>query len=754
MLFTDTRIEIANAAQKAVFVHTGEGWTPDWFYEDERRMLRFKDHEWLSLGHVHPGTALRAARKGRAGVVFDGQSKYGTTDVAWQVTVEPDRLGSGFLITTEFRPAASLELLEAHSTFELPYEYDGSETVTTVIGQNPVVRWQGQVRVSPPLWNHPAWLYSRAQAARCTGPCNTPLLCQAIAGGTALPARHTTILGDWNVCRTHDVYATPTRPEQGLSRDIHGQSSGRHGYKFVVGALNWSSAYSKDPNVLFAGGKKHRQRVLVDFATECPGGSFDAMLMRAWERTAQFDIPTDGRVAAIERAAAMDVTWQSAVAWLRSTFCGAGTEGLFLPDRGICTYAEGTRPKAGGDYSWSWWIQWAGLFHYRAYLFDDRELQQKCDDFDTAYARAASAPGILNAGSSVVSLTMLPSLWWAHGAGHGGPLAQAMQPLVEKAWLGSRAENGQTRRMDHGAQAASAEGLLVAAEVYGADHYREQGLILLSEINAQLDDHFWDFNCGETGSLAHGGQMRPMGVGHAVLANFTAWRQTKDAQYLTAARRFQRYLVSVLYTSHNGSADPDFDWRGWANGSNGGRDQIAEFPPWETCNGFMYPMALMLADQADTGLFDTAWYFARTGLAQFPAARTLKRVLDQNLQVRFVPRASVASERDFYDCLPYLAYENPHDQTLLASYQGTDCLLGELAFGGGLATADDPRLGVFVPAAVLLDPVVKTSRQVVVWNPLPKPVASAVHTQWADSRSDTQTVTVPPRSSVKLEFHA
>ena len=62
------------------------------------------------------------------------------------------------------------------------------------------------------------------------------------------------------------------------------------------------------------------------------------------------------------------------------------------------------------------------------------------------------------------------------------------------------------------------------------------------------------------------------------------------------------------------------------------------------------------------------WYVARTGLAQFPGARTLKRVLDESMQVHYVPREQIASERGFYDTLPYLAYENPRDQTLLVSF--------------------------------------------------------------------------------------
>ncbi len=53
-------IEVANGARRAVFRRTGAGWTPEWFYEGQRPMLRFKDHEWLSIGHVRPTAASRA----------------------------------------------------------------------------------------------------------------------------------------------------------------------------------------------------------------------------------------------------------------------------------------------------------------------------------------------------------------------------------------------------------------------------------------------------------------------------------------------------------------------------------------------------------------------------------------------------------------------------------------------------------------------------------------------------------------------
>ena len=169
MIDTDT-IEVVNGAKRAVFSRSVDGWTPDWFYAGDVRMLRFKDHEWLAIGHVHPGTADEAERLSGGGIIFRGTARYGATAVPWSVAVLPDRQGEGFIVECDFLPAASLELLEAYATFESPYDYTGAETVTTVIGMNPVSRWEGAERRTPPIWENPAWVYSRPQAVRITVP--------------------------------------------------------------------------------------------------------------------------------------------------------------------------------------------------------------------------------------------------------------------------------------------------------------------------------------------------------------------------------------------------------------------------------------------------------------------------------------------------------------------------------------------------------------------------------------------------------
>jgi hypothetical protein len=157
----------------------------------------------------------------------------------------------------------------------------------------------------------------------------------------------------------------------------------------------------------------------------------------------------------------------------------------------------------------------------------------------------------------------------------------------------------------------------------------------------------------------------------------------------------------------------------------------------------------MTEAEMEAGFYDALWYIARTGLAQFPAARSLKRILDESMQVHYVPRKRIASERDFYDILPYLAYENPRDQTLVASYQGSDCILGEFVYGGGLARSSDDRLGILVPRAATMDLRELDERLIHVWNPTPKAIKAQITVTWPDGAKSVQPIKAPPRTVVR-----
>ena len=744
---SDNRIEIVNGKRRAVFVRGADGWTPDWFYEGDRPMLRFKDHEWLSLGHIHPTAASSGEKIGNK-AVFRGEAMYGSVKVAWSVTVKPDRACKGFMIETEFTPDGTIELMESFTSYETPYEYDGTEHVTTVIGQNPITQWKGDQRITPKQWAHPMWCYNRDEYVHMTGPCDTPLLVQTVANPDGSNARYTAIVGDWNVCSVHEAYATCTRTVKASDREwSENARDDRRGYKYIVAGVNWSSSLAKDPNIMYEAKRHQRQRLYVTFGT--PQGNLDELLMAAWHRAAAIDMPDDGAMAMHDQAVSRGATWTAAVRWLRDLFTHGSADGLFYPDRGIRTYAPGTRPKAGEDFSWGWWPQWAGYFHYRALLTNDTDLKAACERYDENFAQCSNT----HVDADIVNVSFVPAVKWAATAGKGSPLAAAVRPSIEASYAKSVAENGGPRRHDPGNQASRAEMMLLATQAYDDPKFAAQGLLLVEEMNAELDNRFWSFGCTSWADLSHGGQPRPMGYGHAIAANVRAFQRTRDAKFLAAARRFTRLLISTSVMTHDGSPAPDYDWRGWCHGTMGGRDQHAQCPPWETSNALMCMIELMAEQDLESGCYDTLWYYARTGLAQFPKARTHKRIWDPTMKiVRFVPREKLVSERDFYDVLPFLAYENPADQTLLASYQGSDCLEGELLFGGGLATADDGRLIVLVPHAAQMDPAVTNHRTIKVWNPTAKPIDTTIRVVWPDGTTASQPLKVPSRELVMAEF--
>ena len=744
----DKRIEIRNGDKRAVFLRGDDGWTPDWFYQWDRPMLRFRDHEWLYLGHVHPTAAAEAKKLDDGGVAFSDVAFYGQTRTPWTITVRPDPLGDGFVIECAFTPAESIELLEAYAALESPYDYDGSETATTVIGMNPAVQWKGPERISPPTWNNPAWAYSRPQSVRITAPCDAPLLCQVLAPVDGSPPRHISVVGDWTVCRVRDVYVTPTRDTPLSPSGAFHKPDETRGYKYCVGVLNWSSAYIKDPNFLFEGGRTHLQRLAVNFDTRMPGGTLDTFTYQAWERACAFSFPADGQVEAEKRAHDLGASWQTAMDWMRDIFTGEeGARYFFRPNGGFAIYALGSRPKAWDSYNWGYWMMYGGPMHYRAAMTGDRELADRCDEYDLRLLEETKERPI-----PWCSADQLPSFWWAHHNQGRGPLAKIMKDIAANVHAESVAENGGERLLDYGSQSGFAEGLMLAGLTFNEQAYIDQALVLIKEFNVRLDENFWSFNGGYRKSLVHGGQIRSHGHGRAIRANLLAYQTTGDEQYRTNAHRFARYLLSLCYASHNSSPDPDFDYRGWCNGSNGGRDQIAEFPPWETTAGMLCWVMLMAEMEVESGFYDATWYLARTGLAQFPAARSLKRIYDQSGQVKFIPRNTLGSERDFYDVLPYLAYENPRDQTLQAAYQGGDCLRGEFVFGNGLARSADTRLGVFVPGAATLDLSELTERKIQLWNPVGEAIDTTVTAIWPGGATTEQDVTVPPRGLVRMSM--
>jgi len=741
------RIEVVNGNKRAVFERTDKGWTPGWFFEGGREMLRFNDHLWITFSHIRVETADEAEILPDGGAVFKGMTLYGKTKVPWTITVQPDPLDDGFVVETSFTPEKTIELVEAYSTYETPYDYDGEEEATSVIGMNPVYKWRGSEMLSPPILKMPGWLYARQEAARITGPCNAPFVCQSLVPAGDQPARHISVVGDWTVCRGRDVYAAPTRNSKNGPPSAFNHPADLRSYKYIVAAINWSSAWAKDPNVIFRGAEPHRQRLAIDFSTQLPGATNDELYLKAWQRACAFSFPQDGKVEANERTAARGVTWQSATEWMHDKFRGNYSQYFFHPEKGHGGYAHGSRPQAWDVYHWGAWGQWGGPLHYRAAVLGDDKLAACCQKYDVRYAEHEK-----DNRSGSIGPGVMPGVWWARRQGGKGPFSETIRALIDHTYETSASENGKKRKMDWGYQCVVAEGLFQGYLTWGETAFRDQAEMLINEINPRLDENFWSFNCGAAESLIHGGQVRSHGHSHGIAANILAHEVLGGDEYLANAHRFGRFLLSLCYACHNGSKDPDFDFRGWCNGSNGGRDQIAEFPPWETAVGLFGLASLMGEVDLEPGFHDVLWYFARTGLAQYPAARTLKRILGEDYSVHYVPREEIASEQDFYDASEYLSCENPYDQTLQANYQAADGLLVELVMGGGLARADDPRLGVFVPDAATLDMNQLTEREVHVWNPLGEAIQSNVTVTWPDGSTAEQAVTAGPREKVKVRF--
>jgi hypothetical protein len=137
------------------------------------------------------------------------------------------------------------------------------------------------------------------------------------------------------------------------------------------------------------------------------------------------------------------------------------------------------------------------------------------------------------------------------------------------------------------------------------------------------------------------------------------------------------------------------------------------------------------------GFYDLLWLFAHTGLCQFPRARALKRLYTPDLKPVYRPIDAIATERAFYLSLPYLAYEEPWDQTMLAGYQGVEPIILSLYLGGGLVAAEDSRILALVPQAAAYDPEVARAFTVHLWNPLAEPVETRLGATVAQKRDES-----------------
>lgn len=771
------RIALKNGRATVTFAETAKGtWRPEWFRLSTRPMLRFNDHEFLKISALRVTGGALLSRSKRA-LVFGGRETLAGAVVEWGVRIAlPPDGGSGFVVTTFLAPQdEAVELMEGLSAFELPYEYDGTEHQTTVMSQQPVYRSEGDRDLTGAGYTHPFWYYGRPGGAHLTYPTDAPVMCSRVAGADGSNARCTTLIGNWGVCSVHDLFAQPTRalqdkPEETPFPDPQlALAPGRRGRKFLVGCVNWNSSLHKDPNVLADVGTGLQQEVLVDFAGDFPGGAWDAWLAGAWERMCRMHFPVDGRVGAWQVARKQGASWVGATEWLTAQFQKpAGCPGFFNPERGTTVYSPFTRPKWDGGVE-VFCAQWVGPVAYVGHVWNDAAMVQSTERLEEIFRRDTSH-------TPEQIWTIGPTPFYVALMRKAQLMGVAPETLAKvEAWVRRRTEvvldpppGG--KRGDGGILAWDAFANLLAADLFDGPGREAAALELLARVRQQFAQRFESFNCAAMGDLVGAGQGRPFGHGIAMTANVLAWRRWGKPEYLEDAVRFGNIMMGLYYAGYNRSPTPDLDTRGWAVGANGGRDQLCNLPPWETGHALQQLAHLINAGKARDGFYDLLWLFAHTGLCQFPKARTHKRLYTPDFQPVYLPIKSLATEREFYLKLPYLAYEEPWDQTMLAGYQGVEPLILSLYLGGGLVEAEDERVLALVPQAATFDADVQKRFTVHLWNPLAKPVRTRliatvavkqgcawhagkpVAEELTPRRPTTRLIEVPPRQVLRVVF--
>jgi hypothetical protein len=760
---------LRNGELSLTFVPVAGGWRPEWLRLGARPMLRLTDHEFLRIGAERITTGELRVQRADA-LCFGGSVLFAGVRLGWSVAFSVPTDGGGLVCQTELAALQEpVELLEALTTFELPYEYDGSEHSTVVMPQQPIYRYRGQERLSGAGYEHPFWYYGRVGRAHLTFETQTPVVCSQTVGADGGNERCITLIGDWHTGAFRDLFTLPTRdlragestscPDPALR-----EAPGRRGRKFLVGALNWNASLHKDPNVLLEPGHPWRQTVLVDAAGSLPGGRWDTWLAAAWERCARRHLPADGYVPALHVAQARGATWIAAAEWLGAQFQRPeGCPGFFNPERGVQVYAPHTRPRwdhGVGEFCG----QWLGPLAFLSHVWQDAGIRRGADRLEPLFVadRNHSPETIWTIGPTPMHVSAMRK---ALLCGVSDGVREKVQDYVVRRSRYLLDPPAGAKRGDGGILAWDAYCNLLAAELFDRTAHEAVAKAMLAQVRQRLEARWESFNCAAEGDLVGAGQGRPFGHGVAATACILAAERFGDRSYLELAERCGNITLGLYYAAANLSPVPDMDTRGWAVGANGGRDQLCHMPPWETGFGLQQLAWLIEAGLGRPGFYDALWSFAHTGLCMFPRARALKRVYTHDLQAVYRPIEQLASEREFYLSLPFMAYEEPWDQTMLAGYQGVEPLLLCLGLGGGLAAATDERVLALVPRAMMYDATVAERFTVQLWNPLAEPVETRLHlTVAARTRRAWQVngvavdpaqplsapLTVPPRQVLKV----
>ncbi len=774
---SNMNLTLTNGNQTATFADIGDGnYRPEWFRTEKRPMLRFKDHEWLNIGGIRVTDGqLRA--KGSDSLLFGGREFFGGTPVDWQVRVSlPADKKSGFTVYTELIPVSEpIEVLEAMTSYETPYEYDGNEHSQVVMCQQPVYRNEGGKQINGAGWMQPLWYYGRVGRAHLTYQCSSPLMAHRVKMPDGSNSRCVMLIGNWDVCSVHDMFAQPTRNMADIPADkVFADSAllsqpGRRGMKYLIGTVNWNNSLYKDPNVLVEPGSGLKQEVTVDFRGELPDNRWDGWMADGWERLCRIHFPKDGKIGAYEVAKSRGASWVDAAQWLADQCAKPeGCPGFFNPECGTNVYAPHTRPKwDNGNAFFSG--QFTGPMAYLGQVWKDPKISAAAERLEIQFEGACKHHDPSNIWTIGFSPMYAALLRKAKISGLRPSLMSKLEEMLQ-ARTNAMLNPSPTRKPDAGMLSWEAFVNLLAADIFSAPRYEAAAKELLTQVNARLENEFWSYNCCIEGDLVGAGQARPFGHAIGITANCLAGKRFKDPRYLDTAVRFANLFLGMHCIAWNESPAPDLDTRGWCHGSTGGRDQIAQIPPWETGFSMEQLGMLLLEGRCREGLLDVLWLFSHTGLAQFPKARTLKRLYRPDMSIVYRSIDSLATEREFYLKLPYLAYENPWDQTMLACYQGVEPLQLSLFIGGGLAASSDDRVAVLVPQTIAYDPAVSERFTAYVWNPIDKPVETklianvaqrraenwqcqgAVTGQFSPGAYESPSFTVPSRKLITCEF--
>lgn len=753
------KVEIINGEQSVTFLKNEKGkYIPEWFRMEEKIMLRFKDHEFLNIGflRIKEGNLIE---KEKDRICFGDIIKFGGAKVKWLVEIKKPDEGSGFLIKTKFKPLDfSIEILEGLSFFETPYEYDDECEILTIISQQPVYYFKEGREISGAGYTHPFWYYARPGSAHLTAPSSTPLVLNKISNKDGTNARYTIIIGNWNETTVKDIFVHPTRKNE----------KNLKGIKFLIGTINWNCSLYKDPNVLVKKGEEIVQSLLIDYKKEIPENRIDKVLVENWERCLRLHFPENGEIKSFKIAKKLGVSWLKASEYLIKEFWRK--EGVYNPEKGIRVYLKGTRPKWDDGVS-LFCGQWIAPLAYIGYIWEDEKILKKTEELERVFCKDREP---IKEAEQTWTIGPTPMYLGAIRKGEFWDCSPELKEAVKK-YVKRRTEiilNPvlSNRKGDGGVLVWDAFLSFITYKVLKDEYFKKAGREIIDKANKYLEEKFWNFDCAPEGDFVGAGQARPFGHAVGISANVIAFEYFKDENYLLFAEKFANYLLSMHFITYNESPVCDIDTRGWAHGSTGGRDQYAQMPPWETEFSLQQISYLILKNIKREGFYDTFYLHRHTGLAQFPASRIYKRIYDTNMKIKYVKSEDLITEKEFYKKHPYISYENPWDQTMLAGYQSVEPIILSLFYGEGIVFSENDKVLTLIPQACVYDKGIIDNFVVEIWNPLNKPIKTRLIANIVKKNKNiydytgifngsvdckniyTQKVEIPPRKFLKINF--